>query len=364
MKRIIIAGGGTGGHFYPGFSLAKELIKKGLQVVFAVKKEDISIPVLRENDIPFVEIDMIALPRSINPFRHAVFFWKLAVSVLYSFRILRDFAPEAVLGTGSYVAFPLVLSARLKKIRTLIHESNSVLGLSNYLSGFFAHSVLTGLPLRNDPFPHKTRLTGTPLRESFFSETSKEEAKKKLGLAPETFTLLVFGGSQGSKNINETAYRLALDAVTRKEKIQLLHLTGRKNYEEIKGKYEAIEVDCKCVKVYDYYENMNELYSAADLVISRSGSGTVNELITMKRPAILVPLRTAAADHQTLNAETLARYACALILKDDENLYKNIKTTLEKLINPANLAAMAKGYERIDIPSGRQAAENIIKLLE
>jgi len=363
MKRIIIAGGGTGGHFYPAFSLIEDLIKNGWQIVFAVKKNDISINILKENDIPYIEIDMVSLPRGINIFKHFIFIWKLFFSIKYSLRIIKDFDPEIIMGMGSYVAFPLIFAGWIKKKKTIIHESNAVIGISNYISGFFAEKILSGLPIRDNPFYEKTILTGTPIRKIFYIDMPKEKARENLNLHNNELLFLIFGGSQGAKNINEAFYRVLLEFANEKKKINFIQITGKKNFNEIKEKYEKTNLLNENSKIFEYYENMPLLYSACDVVISRSGSSTITELIYYKKPAILIPLKTAAGGHQMENAQILSKYGSAIVLKDDENLYKNLKYTIEHLINSTNISAMIKAYERINIPTGHKINENIIKIL-
>lgn len=359
-KRIIIAGGGTGGHFYPGFIIAKELIKENCQIVFAVKKNDISISILKENQIPYVEIDMVSLPRTLNPYKILVFLYKLLSSTIYSIKIINDFKPSIAIGTGSYVSFPVIFSAKLKKIKTIIHESNSVFGIGNYVSAFFSDKILLGLPIKDNPFKTKTILTGNPIRTDFFSPVDINKLREKLEIKEGILTMLVFGGSQGAKNINEAIYRLILDYITQKKTIQIIHITGKQNFEEIKNKYDQIDAK-KLVKVLPYYNEMNELYALSDLVISRSGSGTISELISFKKPAILIPLKNSAKDHQNLNAQILLKHGCSIIIKDDENLYYNLKKIIHELINKNNLEAMKRAYDRIEVPEPKFALKNILK---
>ncbi|GAB4028696.1 MAG: undecaprenyldiphospho-muramoylpentapeptide beta-N-acetylglucosaminyltransferase [Elusimicrobiota bacterium] len=362
-KRIIIAGGGTGGHFYPALSMAMAFKEKGWQVAFAVKKGDICLPALAENELPSIEIDTVALPRSFNPLKHLKFLFKLISSLIYSLRVIKDFSPNAVLGTGSYVAFPIVLAAKIKKIPSFIHESNTVMGISNRLSGIFADKVFLGLPLRQNPFPSKSLLTGTPLRKIFFEEITKQDARKKLGLPEDTFIFLVFGGSQGSENINEAFYKILLDLSIEKKKLNFIQISGKDKFQDMKEKYDKAAL-IKDNLLFPYYENMPILYAAADAVISRSGSGTICELLHYKKPAILVPLKIAAGDHQTFNAMELARHGCALILKDEESLQSGFKKAILKLLTTENLSAMRKAYERIDIPQGIEPQRKILETID
>lgn len=363
MKRAIVSGGGTGGHFYPGLSIARALIENGWQIVFAVKKNDICLGVLQKDEIPYVEIDVVPLPRSINPLRYLIFLIKLVSSLLYCRRIIKDFAPEVVIGTGSYVAFPMIVAAWFCGIKTLIHESNTVMGISNRFSAMFANKILMGLPIKDNPYPKKSILTGTPIRNIFFQKIDKNTARQKLGFHYDSFVLLIFGGSQGSQNINDAFYKILLDFQIEKKKINFIQITGRSNYQQVKGKYKEAGLD-KGNIVFDYYEDMPVVYSAADAVIARSGSGTISELMKTKKPAILIPLKTASGDHQTLNALELAKHGCAIVIRDDEKLKENLSIAIGNLLTFENIKAMERGYERLEIPSPEKSIEKILEVLK
>ncbi|MGC8729625.1 MAG: UDP-N-acetylglucosamine--N-acetylmuramyl-(pentapeptide) pyrophosphoryl-undecaprenol N-acetylglucosamine transferase [Elusimicrobiales bacterium] len=359
--KLIIAGGGTGGHFYPGYVIAKELELKGHEVVFAVKKNDISIDILKRNDIPFFELDMVPLPRSLNPIRFLIFIYKFAKSLFLSLKVLKDYNPNAVMGMGSYVAFPIVIGAKIKKIKSFIHESNSIFGIGNRICGIFAKKVFLGLPVRNNPFKSKSILTGTPIRKSFEEKPDIEKIKEKLKIKNQKTIITIFGGSQGSKNINEAAYYFVLKNKTEKTNYTIIQITGKKNFNETKKRYEEFELIDENLILFEYYENMQEIYAISDLIISRSGASTISELIKVKKPAILIPLPSSAQNHQYENARFLFEKECALIIKDDENLRHNLIKNISFLLKGNRLSVMTKGYERIEIPSGQKTLDLILK---
>jgi len=358
--RIIVCGGGTGGHFYPGYVIAKELIKTKNTVVMAVKKNDISLDLLKEEDIPFVEIDMIALPRSLNPIKHIKFFIKLIKSIFFSLRIMNDFKPQRVLGTGSYVAFPLILAAKIKGIKTFIHESNAIYGFGNIISGYFCDKVFNGLPVKDKRFEKKSILTGTPIRENFLKEVDINEIIKKFKISENDKVITVFGGSQGSMNINDAIYHFVLKNKTEKLGFKIIQITGKKNFNEIKEKYERYEIIDENLILFPYYENMEELYFISDLVISRSGASTIAELIYTKTPAILIPLPTASLNHQYENARILFENNCAIIIKDDENLRYNLIKNIFYLFKGNKIEVMRKSYSHLKIPFGKSVLDIII----
>jgi len=362
-KRALIASGGTGGHFYPGFALAAELRTRGWQTVFLVKKEDIARPALEEADFPYAELDMVSLPRSLNPLSHAAFWAKFLSSLLLARRVMKDFRPDAVIGTGSYVAFPAILAARLSGVPVYIHESNAKFGLGNYLAGFFCRRAALGLPVPGNPFPGKSVLAGTPIRGSFASTPGKAAARAALGLRNDRFTVLLFGGSQGAKRLNAAFIHALRDL---KGDIQAVHIAGRKNFDEVRAAYAAAGLEgAPGLRLFDYREDMPALYAAADLVIARSGASTVAELAHLKKPSILVPLPSSAGDHQRYNALALAAHGAAVCLEAGHDFDARLAAALRGLEDePEKTAAMAAGFEKAAIPDGLKAAAGLAELLE
>ena len=362
-RRIIIAAGGTGGHFYPGFALAVELRARGWQVLFIVKKDDIARPALEEADLPYAELDMSSLPRSFNPAAHAAFLLKFFKALLLARRIAADFRPEAVLGTGSYVAFPMLLAARLAGAAVWLHESNAKFGMGNYLAGFFCGRAALGLPIADNPFAARSTLVGTPVRAAFAAAPEKGAALAALGLAPDKLTVLVFGGSQGARRLNAAAVS---SAAALKGRFQLIHVTGRKNFADVVAAYAAAGLsDTAWLKVFDYREDMPRLYAAADLVIARSGAGTVAELALLKKPALLVPLPSSAGGHQKANALVLAAAGAAVCLEESPDFENALTRQLEELIaGPARAAEIAANFGKAGIPNALKAAGLLADLIE
>ena len=362
-KRVIIASGGTGGHFYPGFALAQELRSRGWQVLFLVKKDDIARPALDEADFPYAELDMAALPRSLNPLAHAAFLAKLLRSAALAFRAAADFGPAAVFGTGSYVAFPAALAAALRGIPVFIHESNAKPGLGNRLAGLFCRKAALGLPSSYAAFRGRSVLSGTPVRADFGDARQASGARKTLGLDPDRFTLLVFGGSQGARRLNAAFISAARQLRT---DIQAVHLTGRRNYAEVKAAYAAAGMeDWQGLKLFDYREDMPALYAAADLVISRSGASTVAELAQLEKPSILVPLPSSAGGHQKANALVLASAGAAVCVEEGDDFDARLSAAVRNFIGePGRAREMRDSFARAGIPKGLGAASALADLLE
>lgn len=363
VRRAVIASGGTGGHFYPGFALAAELRARGWQTLFLVKKEDLARPALEEADFPYAELDMVPLPRSLNPLAHAAFWGKFLSSFLLAGRVMRDLRPDAVIGTGSYVAFPAILAARLSGAPVYIHESNAVFGLGNRLAGYFCRLAALGLPVPGNPFPGKSVLAGTPVRGSFSALPDRAAAREALGLDKDRFTVLAFGGSQGARRLN-AAYAAALRSL--KADVQSLHLAGRSNFDEVRAAYSAAGLaGAPGIKLFDYREDMPALYAAADLVISRSGASTVAELAHLKKPSILVPLPSSAGNHQKYNAQALSAHGAAVCVEEGTDFDARLAAALRGLAGDrGRLAAMADGFAKAGIPDGLKAAAGLADLIE
>ena len=363
-KRIVIASGATGGHFYPGLAVGRELKAAGWETLFLVKKDDMARKTLEEAGLPYAEIDARALPRTLNPLAHAVFAWKLAGSLYACLKIISDFEPAVVFGTGSYVSFPALLAARLQSVPSILHESNAKFGLGNYLCARFADLVALGLPMRKNPFAAKSRLTGTPIRPFF--PALKAEAGRSFGFIKEIPTLLVFGGSQGARRLNLAVALAAKRLSSLGRGLQLIHVTGRRDFETVKSAYAGQGLlEAKWLKLIAYEERMDKLYAAADLVLSRSGAGTVAELLALAKPSVLVPLPSSAAGHQEENARVLSDKGAAILFKESPAFQAELSSCLETLIKePEKIHGMEINFKLVQAPPALKAVEKLKALIE
>lgn len=354
-KRIIIAGGGTGGHFYPGFALAEHLRGQGWEVLFLVKEDDICIPRLKEAGYPYTEADLSSFPRTLNPLRQFRFLRRFAKGLLLTARCVKDYRPDAVLGTGSYVGTTAVLAAAMNGIPSFIHESNSVPGLGNRLAMRFCRKIMLGIPLKDGAYRGKTVLTGTPVRESFGTAIDKTEARKKLGIKKDKFTVLVFGGSQGADRLNMA---ILSSFIVLHGKMQFIHIAGTKNYQHIYDNYKNHRfIDSPDLLLSAYREDMPLLYSAADLVVCRAGASTIAELVQVEKPAILVPYPGAADNHQYYNARELDRAGACICLEETELFFKELELLLEACAcGKKSVREMQAKYKEVKIPKGLESA--------
>lgn len=350
--RFLIASGGTGGHFYPGFAIGKALVKQGAQVLFLVRRNDPAKEILSTNHLPFAELDLTGLPRSFNPVRHIRFVKKLWHTLGHIRRIIEDFKPEVALGTGGYISFPLIYGAHRAGIKTALHESNTRMGLANKICSRFADLVMLGLPVNKTL--KNSRLTFTPVRSEFADSVKRSEVLAELGLNDALRTILVMGGSQGAKGLNEAVIKL----VKAQTNTQFIHLTGPKWYDTLSKEYEGLHH----IKALPYSHEVHKLMKSADAIICRSGASTLAELVACQIPAILVPFPHAAEDHQYHNAKVLEKYGCAVVFRENPNLAAQLQQTLISF-TPKRLAEMKEAYQTISLPNPLKAAENIAAML-
>ncbi len=313
--RIIIAGGGTGGHIFPAIAIANAIVKLQPQteILFVGatgKMEMEKVPLAGYN---IEGLDIAGFNRS-SLIKNIALPYKLVKSFFQVRKIIKLFKPTAVVGVGGYSSFPVLRYAQAKGIKTFIHESNSFAGKSNRLLGKNAAKIFVAIDGMEKFFPaNKIVISGNPVRESISqSKVTKEDAIRFFGLEPYRKTILSIGGSLGAKSIND-ALAEGIDAFEKND-LQLIWQTG-KNYGD-KGK--AVAEGRLNIWVNDFITEMEYAYSAADIVISRSGAMSIAELCVMKKPAVFVPFPFAAEDHQTVNAQKLVNKNAGLMIRDCE----------------------------------------------
>lgn len=354
-RRFLVASGGTGGHFYPGFVIGNTLRRQGCSVLFIVRKNDPATQILEANRLRYREIDFTGLPRSFNPLRHFQFIIKFFKALIQTRRIIRQFRPDVALGTGGYISFPLIFTAHFMGIKTAVHDSNARLGLANRICGLFADLFMLGLPVNKNI--KKAALVSTPIRREFTAPVDREVILGNLGLDPSCKTALVVGGSQGAKNLNMAVVQTARQHV----QWQFIHITGERWYNTLREMY----TETKNVAVLPYSHEIYALMKAVDLVVCRSGASTLAELIYCRVPAVLVPFPHAAANHQYYNAKILSEAGCAVLLPDNANLPARLQQTFKELntVSGPQLKTMHQAYQRLQIPNPVSAAKNISRLL-
>lgn len=361
MKRIIIAGGGTGGHLYPGIAVAKELQRQhpGISILFAGVPWGLEAKVVPAEGFPLKLLKV----RGLVGMGLAAKIKSLALMIpalMEAGGILDEFRPDAVIGLGGYSSAPVLLAAALKRTPALIMEQNVAPGLTNRLLAKMAQRVAVSFEGSITAFPPgKAVHTGNPVRAEM-GTVGREQARRILGLAPERLTLLVFGGSGGARTIN-TAMRAAAPLLAGLgDRLQVVHQTGSEmSAKEVEAAYAVAGIKSM---VRPYIFQMAEAYAAADLIVCRAGASTAAELAVTRRPAILIPYPFAAANHQELNARAMEAKGAARCLLDREAtgdlLAGEIMTLLEDEPQRGRMSEAAASL------GGRDAAARVVEELE
>ena len=294
-KRALIAAGGTGGHFYPGLVAALELKRRGWEPLLIVRKDDPARAKLEAEGLACLEVDLVGMPRRAAGM--ISFLGKLLGSMRLMSKVARDFKPDLVVGMGGYLTFPVAYAGFRRGVPIALHESNVMLGLANRAAAWFGATIFWGLP----PLVGGGNVVGTPVRPALFERKDPQKSREKFGLDPKMKTILVFGGSQGAKALNdEMPKAMKANGI----KAQVLHLAGKGNSNAVLNAYADAGVRAS---VLDYLDDMAAAYAAADIVVCRAGASTLAELAAQRKTAVLVPYPHAAANHQDANARVFER---------------------------------------------------------
>jgi UDP-N-acetylglucosamine--N-acetylmuramyl-(pentapeptide) pyrophosphoryl-undecaprenol N-acetylglucosamine transferase len=311
---VVIAGGGTGGHVFPGIALAEAFrgMNPNSRIVFAGTGNLLETDALRRTPFEHRAISAGGL-KGRGPLRQAGALVKVARGLVQSFGLLRRFSPDLVIGVGGYVSGPMVLAARLMGICCVLQEQNVMPGITNRMLAPLVHRIFAAFPdTRGKGFQRKMTVTGNPVRRELLSG-SKERDDRGAAAPKQPFTLLIFGGSQGARGINEAVMK-ALPHLPL-ERMAFIHQTGEDELARVRSAYETRGA---AATVEAFFVDMAKQYRAADLVICRAGATTVSEVTAMGKPAIFVPYPFAADDHQQMNARSLAdQGAGEMILEKD-----------------------------------------------
>jgi UDP-N-acetylglucosamine--N-acetylmuramyl-(pentapeptide) pyrophosphoryl-undecaprenol N-acetylglucosamine transferase len=336
--RVLIAGGGTGGHFYPALAVMEALSKRrpGVKLAYVGTRRGIEARILPSYPwIRFFPIHARGLDRG----RLLENLWALTlvfVGVLEAVWVFLRFRPRVVIGMGGYASFPAVivgvLLGKVLPIRTMIHEQNAVPGLTNRLLSRFVDRVLVSYRSSRRALPSTCRVvvTGNPIRREFLLSKRTEALYTRFGLDPHRKTILVFGGSQGSDALTSAVVQAGA-AIARNERVQVLLVTGnRTEAAVIRAAFNR--AGAKNVVVHRYIERMGEAFAIADLVVSRAGATTLAEITSCGKPALLVPWDGAAGGHQWANAQELSAAGGCLLAREGKGLDNAFDKLIEQIL--------------------------------
>jgi UDP-N-acetylglucosamine--N-acetylmuramyl-(pentapeptide) pyrophosphoryl-undecaprenol N-acetylglucosamine transferase len=350
VVRIIIAGGGTGGHIFPAIAIANALKKMdaSAEILFVGAKGKMEMEKVPQAGYAITGID-IGLP------------FKLIKSFFQVRKIVDAFQPHAVIGVGGYSSFPVLRYAQGRGIPSFIHESNSFAGKSNKLLGKKATKIFVASDGMEKFFPAaKIQITGNPVRRNILqSNISREEAVQFFGLDVSKKIVLATGGSLGAKGINEAIYE-SIDAF-KKADVQLIWQTGKPFVE----KATSLAVENKNVWVNSFIAQMEYAYAAADVVISRAGAMAIAELAVVKKPVVFVPFPFAAEDHQTVNAQNLVNKNAGILITDSEAKEKLVRTAIELAKDDTKQNTLKQNIGRLAVMNADEViAAEILKAIK
>jgi UDP-N-acetylglucosamine--N-acetylmuramyl-(pentapeptide) pyrophosphoryl-undecaprenol N-acetylglucosamine transferase len=353
--RVLIAGGGTGGHLYPGIAVAEEVVARGGEVLFVGTSRGLEARVVPAAGYSLELLEVSGLKR-VRGWAFARGLGRLPGAFARSLAILRRWQPDVVLGVGGYASGPLVMAAALSRRPTAIHEQNSVPGLTNRILGRVVKAVFTVFPAAGAAFAaHKVAYTGNPVRRAFVTAAAGAPAGAGRG------SLLVVGGSQGARAVNELVLGAAAVWLRAGQLPALVHQTGAAEAERLAPAYAELGAGDR-VSVRGFIDDMVAAYGAADVVVGRAGALTLAELAMVARPAILVPLPTATDDHQTKNAQAFADAGAAVLLPQATTSAEMLASTVTGLLADAGRRQeMAAAMRALARPG---AAAEIVDRLE
>jgi len=321
--KIIIAGGGTGGHLFPGIAIAEEFLRKDQTsgIIFVGTKKGLEQRVLGNMGFNLQTLDVEGI-KGRGIIRSLGALLKIPRSLVESYRLIRAFCPDIVIGVGGYASGPAVMTARLMGIKTAIAEQNALPGITNRILGRFVDRIFLTFPETKKWFPEKKIIaSGNPVRAAFL--TGMQKAEERAG----KFTLLIFGGSQGARGIN-MAVLDSLPYLTKiKDKLKLIHQTGGTDVDSLSAHYRSRGMDAE---VLPFIMDMAHAFRSADLIICRAGATSIAEITASGKAAILIPFPHAVNDHQTKNAEALVKAEAAVMIPEKDINGKTLAETIEK----------------------------------
>lgn len=363
-KKVIISGGGTGGHIFPAIAIANALrkLEPEMEILFVGAMGRMEMEKVPQAGYEIVGLDIQGIVRS-SLFKNIALPFKMLKSLMAARRVIKNFGAQAAVGVGGYASGPLLMMANRMGIPTLIQEQNSYAGKTNTVLARKAQKICVAYEGMDKFFPaHKILLTGNPIRRTSVDIAGKRaEALTYFGLEADKKTLLVTGGSLGALTLNESvkAGIKKLDAAG----VQVIWQCGSFYHEnlekELAGKLPA------SIKLLPFLQRMDYAYAAADIIVARAGAGTISELCVIGKPVLLVPSPNVAEDHQTKNAAALAQKNAAKLIRDSEARLHLLDETIALLEDEAQCETMSKNIKDLALPDADEViAREVLKLID
>lgn len=358
-KTIVITGGGTGGHIYPGLAIAQALHKnhKDIQIHFVGAQGGLEEKIWPQYSFPYHLIKVGRLHSSVGRWQQLKTLLLMPFSLLHAVWIFLKIRPQLVLGVGGFASGPFLLIAKLFGAKTALWEANAFPGLTNrWLARWVNVNFIVFEEARKHLTSPKIIESGMPVREEFFQASDQETQGLRL-------RILIFGGSQGAKAINDAVLQFLKTYPQILDQVFIKHQTGSRDFARMKELYGSL---ADKVDIVEYIHNMPQELKRADLVICRSGASTVAEVISCRKPAIFIPLPTAADNHQWKNAKVVADQNASFLLEQKDVNPEVLFQTLQKILqNPQQLSDMAKRLEKFDFSNSTQTiADSLVKEIQ
>jgi UDP-N-acetylglucosamine--N-acetylmuramyl-(pentapeptide) pyrophosphoryl-undecaprenol N-acetylglucosamine transferase len=362
-KKFIISGGGTGGHIFPAIAIARALqeLEPETKILFVGAEGKMEM-----EKVPAAGFEITGLP--VRGFLRKITFEnvKVLINLIKSLKkasvIIRDYVPDAAIGTGGYASGPILRAAGKKNIPTAIQEQNSYPGVTNKILAGKASRIFVAYPGMDKYFPtEKIMFTGNPVRINFKKLSEKKnKGIEYFGLDPSKKTLLILGGSLGARTINRAVMNSFPDLIQRD--VQILWQCGKIYFDEAKRLWD--EKKPRNIILKDFISKMDLAYAVADVVISRAGAGTISELCLAAKPCVLVPSPNVAEDHQTKNTMTLVNNNAALLVRDNEAEENLLKIAIKLMNDNERKEELARNISKLAVTnSAKKIAEELFKLV-
>jgi len=361
--RIIISGGGTGGHIFPAISIANAIREQSpdAEILFVGAEGRMEMDKVPQAGYKIVGLPVAGFSRSLTP-KNFIVIIKLIKSLVKANRIVKHFKPHVVVGVGGYASGPIVKAAQRKGIPTLLQEQNSYAGVTNKLLAKKAKAICVAYEGMEKYFPaQKIIVTGNPVRQDIENlSVTHNQGLEHFGIEAGKKVLLVLGGSLGARTINQSLLA-SLDLIKARPDIVVIWQTGKLYHQTVKEALNGNPVEN--IRLFDFIARMDMAYVAADAIISRAGAGTISELCLVAKPCILVPSPNVAEDHQTRNAQALASRNAAILIPDGQAKEKLINTAFELLDNPEEQKKLSENIARLALRNSATAiALEVLKL--
>ena len=365
-KRMIVSGGGTGGHIFPAIAIANAVREQipDIEILFVGAKGRMEMKRVPEAGFAIEGLDIYGLQRKItlkNLFENLKLPFRLWKSMRRARQILREFSPDVVVGVGGYASAPTLRAAVSMKIPTLIQEQNSYPGISNRLLAGKVNKICVAYEHLEKFFPaEKITKTGNPIRKDLVDlQIDKDEACRFFELNPTKKTLAVIGGSLGSRTINESVVSFCKELTA--NNIQLIWQTGEYYYKQLPQKYKEMQG----ITVFPFISRMDLLYGIADVIVSRAGALSISELCIVGKPCILIPSPNVSEDHQTKNASVLSQAGAAILIADNQAKEKLKDAVFELINDEQHCEGMSINLKKLALPHASKAiADEVVKLIE